>query len=181
MSQSQFSFPSAAQTEPSSSPYGTGEGPILLDDVKCSGDESSLLQCDKSPLAAGTDCKHTEDVAITCQGSNGCMTHWFTGHSSLWIDTVNVFQCISICFLCVYMFHFNAIYSYLGLDRMRWLHHHFRITSWLHIQKCIYVLIFSLHLQPTIFITSLLNVSVVLFNFVGTLSFVIHLESHKIL
>ena len=59
---------SAAQVEASSSQYGVGEGPILLDDVKCSGNEASLLQCNKSPLAAGTDCDHTEDVAITCQG-----------------------------------------------------------------------------------------------------------------
>ena len=61
-------FSSAAHTESSSSQYGTGEGPILLDDIKCSGNEASLLQCNKSPLAAGTDCDHTEDVAITCQG-----------------------------------------------------------------------------------------------------------------
>ena len=63
-----FFCSSAAQTEPSSSQYGTGEGPILLDDIKCSGDEASLLQCNKSPLAAGTNCDHSEDVAITCQG-----------------------------------------------------------------------------------------------------------------
>ena len=59
---------SAAQMEPSSSKYGAGKGPILLDDVKCSGDEVSLLQCNKSPLASSTDCDHTEDVAITCKG-----------------------------------------------------------------------------------------------------------------
>ena len=63
---------SAAQTESSSSQYGVAEGPILLDNVKCSGDETSLLQCSKSPLTAGTDCDHTEDVAITCQGMHKC-------------------------------------------------------------------------------------------------------------
>ncbi|XP_041455373.1 deleted in malignant brain tumors 1 protein-like isoform X2 [Lytechinus variegatus] len=45
--------------------YGSGEGPILLDDVQCNGDEERLLQCDTSPLGEH-NCIHAEDAGVEC-------------------------------------------------------------------------------------------------------------------
>ncbi|KAK3087601.1 hypothetical protein FSP39_008130 [Pinctada imbricata] len=45
--------------------YGAGMGPIWLDDVKCSGNESSILQCSHRPLNS-TNCRHGEDVGVVC-------------------------------------------------------------------------------------------------------------------
>jgi hypothetical protein len=48
-------------------PYGTGMGPIWLDDVECVGTETQLGDCPH--LAWGThNCAHSEDVAIRCYG-----------------------------------------------------------------------------------------------------------------
>ncbi|XP_068613041.1 neurotrypsin-like [Brachionichthys hirsutus] len=48
--------------------FGLGSGPILLDDVSCSGKEPSLLLCNRREWFRH-DCTHHEDVNIAC--SNG--------------------------------------------------------------------------------------------------------------
>ena len=48
--------------------YGTTNLPILLNDVKCSGDESNLLSCPQLPINTTHNCQHSEDVAIQCTG-----------------------------------------------------------------------------------------------------------------
>lgn len=50
------------------SAYGDGEGPILLDDVICSGNEANLLECSHEPLF-DHDCNHSEDASVRCQGT----------------------------------------------------------------------------------------------------------------
>lgn len=45
--------------------FGVGSGPILLDDVSCTGKEPSLLLCNKREWFLH-DCTHNEDVIITC-------------------------------------------------------------------------------------------------------------------
>lgn len=46
--------------------YGEGTGLILLDEVKCEGGESSLLECAHSQWGQH-DCSHSEDVGIRCE------------------------------------------------------------------------------------------------------------------
>ncbi len=45
--------------------FGSGEGPILLDNVQCSGDEESILACRAEELGM-TNCRHTEDAGVVC-------------------------------------------------------------------------------------------------------------------
>ncbi|XP_060592415.1 neurotrypsin-like [Ruditapes philippinarum] len=46
--------------------FGAGTLPILLDNVGCTGNETSLYQCPHSDLRSH-DCSHTEDVGIVCK------------------------------------------------------------------------------------------------------------------
>ncbi|XP_053388861.1 neurotrypsin-like [Mercenaria mercenaria] len=50
----------------SSSMYGKGIGPIHLDDLKCAGNETDLLQCNPNTWGAN-NCDHEEDVGVNCQ------------------------------------------------------------------------------------------------------------------
>ena len=47
--------------------FGQGVGPILLDEVGCSGTEQSIMEC---PHASSVYCRfgHAEDVGVRCQG-----------------------------------------------------------------------------------------------------------------
>ncbi|XP_015463729.3 neurotrypsin isoform X1 [Astyanax mexicanus] len=46
--------------------YEEGTGMILLDEVKCRGDERSLLECEHA-VWGRHDCSHSEDVGIRCE------------------------------------------------------------------------------------------------------------------
>ncbi len=52
----------SAQT---SAHFGQGSGQIWLDDVKCSGHESSLTQC-SHPSFGTHNCDHSEDAGVVC-------------------------------------------------------------------------------------------------------------------
>ena len=45
--------------------YGRGTGPILLDDVRCVGNETSIASC---PHRGWTyhNCDHSKDVSVSC-------------------------------------------------------------------------------------------------------------------
>ena len=42
--------------------FGTGRGPIFLDDLNCTGNESDLFEC-----VSINDCGHSEDAGVICQ------------------------------------------------------------------------------------------------------------------
>ncbi|XP_022091652.1 lysyl oxidase homolog 4-like isoform X2 [Acanthaster planci] len=45
--------------------FGAGEGTIVLDDVRCAGDEPSLFKCQRAKLGV-SNCHHSEDIGLTC-------------------------------------------------------------------------------------------------------------------
>ena len=45
--------------------FGQGTGTIVLDDVNCSGNESSLFECSHPVLGVNT-CGHSEDAGVRC-------------------------------------------------------------------------------------------------------------------
>ena len=50
--------------------YGQGTGPILLDDVSCLGDESSLFLCNHRGLE-NHNCDHSKDASVQCANTEG--------------------------------------------------------------------------------------------------------------
>ena len=52
--------------------YGPGTGPILLDDLLCTGTELSLFDCNHDGIGVH-DCDHGEDASVTCQGNIICI------------------------------------------------------------------------------------------------------------
>ncbi|EDV27497.1 uncharacterized protein TRIADDRAFT_53242 [Trichoplax adhaerens] len=56
---------SSAQAARCCAAYGQSAGPILLDDVFCNGDESSITQCQHNSWYRN-DCAHSEDVGVVC-------------------------------------------------------------------------------------------------------------------
>ena len=45
--------------------FGSGDGPIWLDNVSCSGSESSIQECRNRGFGVH-NCEHTEDIGIIC-------------------------------------------------------------------------------------------------------------------
>ena len=54
----------AAATAYSSAFYGRGTGPILMDNVACTGSESGLINCNFDNHTG--DCSHSEDAGVRC-------------------------------------------------------------------------------------------------------------------
>ena len=63
----QLGYPDA-MTAQSSAHYGQGTGPILLDNVQCSGNESDILSCVHNGIGYH-NCKHDNDASVECSGT----------------------------------------------------------------------------------------------------------------
>ena len=57
----------SALRAPREADYGQGTGPIWLDDVGCSGNESSVTEC-AHPGFGTNNCSHSEDASVVCSG-----------------------------------------------------------------------------------------------------------------
>ena len=48
--------------------YGQGTGDIILDDLVCTGTETSLFECGNAGIGTH-NCAHSEDIGILCEGT----------------------------------------------------------------------------------------------------------------
>ena len=55
--------------------YGSGHGPIILDNVVCNGSEDHLLLCAHNDFFV-TNCDHSEDAAVVCEGKRTVSGKW---------------------------------------------------------------------------------------------------------
>ncbi|XP_042247333.1 scavenger receptor cysteine-rich type 1 protein M130-like [Thunnus maccoyii] len=85
-----------AQTSKSSAFFGQGQGPIWLDDVDCSGNETSLLHC-RRPSFGENNCGHGEDASVICSatirlinGTDQCSGRVEFYHGGQWATAYNV-------------------------------------------------------------------------------------------
>lgn len=46
--------------------FGAGTGRVLLDDLHCTGDEASILKCERHSGVGESNCNHGEDVGVIC-------------------------------------------------------------------------------------------------------------------
>ena len=51
----------------SSAAFGQGIGDILLDELRCTGDESRLVDCPHNGIGIH-NCRHSEDAGLVCKG-----------------------------------------------------------------------------------------------------------------
>ena len=48
--------------------FGGGTGPIFLDELGCTGTETSLLQCNRFTGLGLHSCDHSQDAGVSCRG-----------------------------------------------------------------------------------------------------------------
>ena len=55
--------------------YGMGKGKIWMDNVRCTGNESSLTECHRSNWGIH-NCGHHEDAGVICKAGNESILKW---------------------------------------------------------------------------------------------------------
>ena len=68
----QLGFPGAVSA-PTNARFGPGSGQIWLDDVACSGNESSIIYCRHRGWGSH-NCSHSEDASVICSGGTSYET-----------------------------------------------------------------------------------------------------------
>ena len=66
--------------------YGRGSGRIWLDNVDCSGGESSLLNCSHNGIGVLRRCNHWEDVGVACYRPG-----------TVWMNSLMYSMCSILC------------------------------------------------------------------------------------
>lgn len=69
--------------------YNPGTGPIYLDEVRCTGSESALINCSFNTLGVH-NCDHNEDAGVSCEGVKVfclffCLNHYVHIMYTPWI------------------------------------------------------------------------------------------------
>ena len=84
--------------------FGQGSGPIVLDDVRCTGTEERLVDCPYDQNTA--DCSHSQDSSVRCQitceynSTTGSITYYKVVYSKI----ANAAHCTGDCdvnFICL--------------------------------------------------------------------------------
>ena len=65
--------------------FGQGSGPIWLDNVQCTGNESTLASCGHLGIKITRSCSHYEDAGVICYGGQGTYL------------CISVYACTSVC------------------------------------------------------------------------------------
>ena len=74
--------------------YGQGSGPIWLDYLRCTGNETSLLNCSHSGIGITRYyCGHDDDVGVECPGILVVVTLSVKGMVMLLVSGVAQHQC----------------------------------------------------------------------------------------
>ena len=109
--------------------FGEGSGPILLDNLMCTEDESeaSLLDCVAPEDIGVHNCEHSEDAGVRCEGIYVCM------YPHMYISIFSIFSLHYIVMLwrlteIVGNLHMNSfcMFRYVGLSIIRctYVHNH---------------------------------------------------------
>ena len=85
-----------ALSAPQGAHFGQGEGSIWLDDVGCSGRESSLSECSRAGIGIHS-CDHSKDAGVVCGGKY--MT--VDGSVIIAITEAKFTLTLRICLLCL--------------------------------------------------------------------------------
>ena len=109
--------------------YGQGSVPILLDDVRCTGTESRLIDCTYTAI---DNCVHSEDAGIDCTTSNELAIY------SCMITNTNGLLCQESQFLCTIR---------CALVKHKYIRHIYNILNLTHI----YIYIFQSSKRPNTF------------------------------
>ena len=56
--------------------FGQGSGPIWLDNILCTGTESTLVRCGHLGVNITRSCSHREDVGVRCYDLEGIITSY---------------------------------------------------------------------------------------------------------